>query len=173
MYLSLSDTNLTLLPITDEDMEILYMLYAGTRDEEMKLLPNWTLEQKGIFLRQQFTAQHTYYQQQFGNADFWMINKNGKAIGRLYLNKKNERGSVHIIDITLLPEWRNRGIGKQLLLDIARFAGENDRSVTIRVEAFNRAMHFYKRLGFEFVEVTNSVYHLMEWKQKKGITVDA
>ncbi len=166
MVLKLSDPLLHLRPITANDEEKLCQIYSSTRKEELAQLADWTVMQKEIFLKSQFTAQHTYYQNNYKGAHFWVIEYGSQIIGRLYLHTHYEGKSMRIIDISLLPEWRNKGLGKQILLAVMELAGSMNRSVTIHVESFNRAMKMYKKLGFVLVSQTNGVYHLLEWKTK-------
>lgn len=164
MVLKLSNPLLHLRDITVNDEESLYQIYASTRTEELVQVTDWTPSQKEAFLRWQFTAQHTHYQNNYEGAHFWIIESNSRVIGRLYLDTNFESESMRIIDIALLPEWRNRGIGKKILLDIMDLAETMNLCVTIHVESFNRAMKLYKKLGFTLVSETNGVYHLLEWK---------
>jgi GNAT superfamily N-acetyltransferase len=168
MKLLLTNTDLRLRPITLADKEVLCQIYSSTRTEELKLATHWTEEQKLTFLGSQFEAQHNYYQNNYGGAYFWLIEKEGETIGRLYLHPAYGN-SVRIIDITLLPQWRNCGIGGQLLKDIIAFAEGRDKSVSIHVESFNPAKKLYERLGFRLVSETNGVYHLMEWKTSQTV----
>jgi RimJ/RimL family protein N-acetyltransferase len=164
MVLKLSDPVLHLRTITIDDQETLCQIYSGTRTEELAQLTDWTAGQKEAFLRSQFMAQHTYYQNNYEGANFWVIESRAKIIGRLYLHTHYEAASMRIIDIALLPEWRNNGIGTQILLDVMESAGIMNRPLTIHVESFNRAMRLYKKLGFVLISRTNGVYHLLEWK---------
>lgn len=169
MSLVLTNTSLHLRPITSCDEEALCRIYASTRTEEMEQIVNWSPVQKQAFLEWQFRTQHQYYSEYYPGASFWLLELDGEAIGRLYLQALHTDGSVRIIDITLLPQWRNRGIGQQLLLDIMDFATQRNRAITIHVESFNPAMRLYQRLGFELVSVTNGVYHLLEWKHSTPV----
>lgn len=163
MRLNLTD-NLQLRKINNDDQHLLFEIYSSTRTDEINNCTGWSETEKKSFLEQQFNAQHTYYQQVYINADFWIIEKNKKTIGRLYLDTNFENRVVRIIDITLLPAFRNQGIGRQILLDIFTMANALNRKLTIHVECFSPALRLYKRLGFEIVDTTNSVYYLMEKK---------
>ena len=169
MSLTLSNPLLHLRPITTADEEILCQIYSSTRTEELARVSHWTDDQKQAFLQWQFTAQHSYYRDNYKGAHFWMIEFGAQIIGRLYLHAAYEKNSMRIIDITILPAWRNRGIGRQILMDIMEFAASRGRSVTIHVENFNPAMRLYQKLGFELVDITNGVYHLLEWKNKEAV----
>ena len=65
-----------LRPITEADLSFLFRLYASTREEELATIVDWTLEQKSAFLRQQFAAQHAWYQEHYAGASFDVVAKN-------------------------------------------------------------------------------------------------
>jgi ribosomal protein S18 acetylase RimI-like enzyme len=163
MLLQLTDTALQLRPITEKDEAILCAVYSSTREAEMQRV-TWTKEQKASFLFQQFTAQHVYYQQNYIGASFWVIEQKGEPVGRLYVDENFVDGSIRIIDITLLPAFRNKGFGQGILDDILAYARAKQKPVTIHVESFNPAMKLYERLGFTLKDKKNGVYHLLEWK---------
>lgn len=165
VHLPLSHTALSLRSITGADEQLLYAIYASTRESEMQRVPQWSGEQKREFLWQQFTAQHNWYQQQYRGAWFCVIERQGEPIGRLYLAPEFTDGSVRIVDITILPAYRNKGYGESILRDVMQLAKEKKRSLTIHVESFNPARHLYERLGFLLKDRTNDVYHLLEWKE--------
>lgn len=167
MKLELTDHTISLRTINKTDNDALLRIYASTRLEELKLATNWSEELKQKFLEFQFNAQHNYYQEIYTGAHFWMIEKKGESIGRLYLDENFENKTVRIIDITLLPEWRGKGIGNQIIMDIIHFAAKRNQPVSIHVESFNPAMNLYKKMGFELIDITNGVYHLLEWKNKE------
>lgn len=152
---------ITFRPITDEDLPFLARLYASTRQEELAVTP-WTEEQKQAFLQQQFEAQHRHYQEYYPEASFDILQVDGEPAGRLYASRWSKE--IRIVDISLLPEYRNRGIGGRILKDLLDEGRRTDKVVSIHVEKNNPALRLYERLGFERVE-DKGVYHLMEWKQ--------
>jgi RimJ/RimL family protein N-acetyltransferase len=163
MSLLLSDTSLLLRVINEKDEQLLCDIYSSTREAEMQRV-TWSKEQKEAFLFQQFTAQHVYYQQNYIGAFFWVIERKGQPVGRLYVDENFVDGSIRIIDITLLPAFRNKGFGQSILADILAYARTKQKPVTIHVESFNPAMKLYERLGFTLKDKKNGVYYLMEWK---------
>jgi RimJ/RimL family protein N-acetyltransferase len=169
MPLTLSNPLLHLRPITTGDEALLCRIYSSTRTEELEKITWWTPVQKETFLRSQFEAQHSYYQKNYTGAAFWVVECEAETIGRLYLHPAYEKASVRIIDITLLPRWRNKGIGRQILQDVMKFAASQRRTVTIHVESFNPAMKLYQKLGFTLLSKTNEVYHLLQWKKKEAV----
>jgi ribosomal protein S18 acetylase RimI-like enzyme len=151
-------------PITSEDTEFLYTVYAKTRTEELAVV-NWTEPQKEAFLRSQFNAQHQDYQGNYRGGDFLVVLQNGRPIGRLYLARLERE--ILIIDIALLPEYRNAGIGSAILKDILAEGARGGKRVSIHVEMFNPALALYERLGFRKLR-EHGVYYFMEWSPESS-----
>lgn len=149
--------------IQDSDLTVLCKIYGSTRTEELEKGTNWNDEQKNIFIEHQFLAQHEYYQKNYIGAKFYIIEKENVIIGRLYIDFFFEKKGIRIIDITLLPDWRDKNIGSSILKEILEKAAKENLKVTIHVESFNPAMNLYKKLGFTKISETNGIYHLMEW----------
>ena len=152
-------TRTTLRPITPEDQELLYRIYASTRTEELAAVP-WTHEEKERFLRFQFDAQHKYYIEHFPRAAFDLVLLDGEPIGRLYIDRREDE--IRLIDIALLPEHRGSGLGGEIMRSVLAEGESSGLLVRIHVEEKNPAMRLYLRLGFEKIE-KQGVYHLMEW----------
>ena len=165
MMLNLEDKSLILRLLTENDKAFLEKVYFNTREAEMQLWLDATVEMKTSFLTQQFNAQHEYYQKNYVGAYFWVIEKSSIDMGRLYYDEAF-RGGIRIIDIALLPDFQNKGIGTTLLKSILERAKALEKNVTIHVESFNPAMDLYKKLGFQKISETNGVYHLLEWNYK-------
>ncbi|MEM7116760.1 MAG: N-acetyltransferase [Chloroflexota bacterium] len=151
--------NLSLRPITEADMPFLFQLYASTRAHEMAMIP-WGDQEKQQFLAMQFRAQHTYYTENYKNATFDVICWAGQPIGRLYVDEWLTE--LRIIDIALLPQYRNHGIGSYYLKALMQRASNDGKGISIHVEHNNPAMALYTRLGFQKIDETG-IYHLMEW----------
>ncbi|MEO0868043.1 MAG: GNAT family N-acetyltransferase [Cyanobacteria bacterium J06642_11] len=148
--------------IAEADRSFLRQVYASTREQEMAIVP-WSDVQKTTFLEFQFDAQHRFYQDQFKEADFWVIEQSGVPIGRLYLDRRADE--IRIIDIALLPAYRSIGIGTALLNAILAEGQTKQQPVRIHVEQNNRALNLYRRLGFKQIG-EEGVYYLMEWCPK-------
>ena len=152
-------TTVSYKPINDLDRDFLYLVYASTRADELKIT-DWDEGQKGAFLDMQFSAQHQYYQEHYKDADFLIILKDNQEAGRLYIARWPEE--IRIVDLALLPEFRNSGIGSKILGDIINEAKALEKPVSIHVERFNPALNLYRRLGFSKVG-EHGVYDLMKW----------
>ena len=132
--------------IHDSDLPFLFQVYASTREQEL-LLTGWSEKEKNDFLSQQFEAQHKYYQQIYDQGEeFLIIVKERVEIGRLYVGRWGN--NIHIIDITLLPQYRNHGIGSNILTELLGEAHTKGGQVSIHVEKTNIALRLYHRLGF-------------------------
>jgi GNAT superfamily N-acetyltransferase len=145
---------------TPEDEQFLRAVYASTRAEELARVP-WSDEQKRGFTDMQFAAQDADYRRNYPDAQYSVIEVQGIAAGRLYVDRCKKE--IRIIDIALLPEHRRAGIGTKLLRALQDEACSAGKALTIHVEKFNPARSLYQRLGFQQIE-DKGVYLLLEWK---------
>ncbi|WP_185267175.1 GNAT family N-acetyltransferase [Halopseudomonas xiamenensis] len=135
----------SLRPVESADLAFLQGLYASTRQGELERLP-WDQATKDAFLDQQFDAQHRHYQQHYREAEFSVVLHADQSIGRLYLFRGPT--TYNLMDLSLLPAWRGRGIGSHLLSLLVREADAADRSIRLYVEPDNPARRLYERFGF-------------------------
>jgi ribosomal protein S18 acetylase RimI-like enzyme len=147
----------SLRAITRDDLPFLFRVYASTREEELARVP-WTDEQKEAFLRQQFEAQHAWWQEHYTGASFDVVLVAGKPAGRLYVDEWERE--IRIVDIALLPEYRGAGLGARLVREVLARGDAAGKAVSIHVERNNPALRLYERLGFRLVE-DKGVYLLM------------
>lgn len=140
-------------------MDFLYKVYESTRWQEVQQAP-WNDEQRREFLKMQFQAQHQHYQQHYAEAEYQIIEIDDLAAGRLYLDDREDE--IRIVDIALLPEYRNTGVGTEILKGILEQAKIKAVPVSIHVEKNNPALKLYQRLGFIIIEDVG-VYWLMSW----------
>ncbi len=146
----------------EADTAFLRAVYRSTREDELALT-GWDDAQKDAFVAMQFEAQRRYYAEQYDGASFDVVLVDGEAAGRLYVARRPEE--IRIVDIALLAEYRNRGIGSALLRRILAEGAQTARPVTIHVERFNPALRLYERLGFSAV-ADRGVYLLLEWQPR-------
>ena len=146
-------------PIRPDDEDFLYSVYAGTRTDELAVV-DWDEARKTAFLKMQFAAQHKHYQEHFPQAAFEIVLLDGHPIGRLYVDRREDE--IRLIDIALLPEYRNGGIGTALLQELLAEATKARKPLRIHVERFNRALRLYAHLGFATI-AEHGAYFLLEW----------
>ena len=149
----------SLRPIRPDDEAFLYEVYASTRLDELAVV-DWDEAQKAAFLHMQFAAQHTYYQEHYVGADFLVILVDDHPAGRLYVARWDEE--MCLMDIALLPAYRNAGIGSALLHALMAEAAQAGKPVRIHVEKQNPALRLYTRLGFRPI-ADRGVYWFLEW----------
>ena len=132
-----------------DDDTFLRALYASTRIDE--LAPTgWSAAQAEAFLRMQFDLQRTHYRKHFADARFLVVERDGRPIGRLYVNYTPE--DVRVLDIALLPDARGNGVGRRLLEDVIDRATRLGAPVTLHVAVGSPARRLYERLGFRVVK---------------------
>jgi ribosomal protein S18 acetylase RimI-like enzyme len=148
----------TLRPVGAADEPFLFDLYASTRMEELAPV-RWSAELRTRFLRWQFSAQQRFYQVAYAGADFQVILLDDRPIGRLYVARLEDE--IRVVDIAILPEYRNAGIGSRLLGELLDEANQAGKPVRIHVEKVNPALRLYQRLGFAIVD-DRGVYWFIE-----------
>ena len=149
----------TLRPIRADDADFPLAVYASTRADELALT-EWSDAAKDDFVRMQFHAQDKHYRHYYPDAAFRIVECDGIPAGRLIVDRTPE--AILILDIVLLPAYRDRGIGGGLLRDLLAEAGGGGKWVRIYVEQFNPARRLYERLGFR-VTAEEGIYYQMRW----------
>ncbi|MEJ2766999.1 GNAT family N-acetyltransferase [Photobacterium sp. MCCC 1A19761] len=139
--------SLALRPIRKSDQRFLRDLYCTSRDYEMSQV-DLSESQKKAFLRQQFALQTKHYDKVYREAELQIIMKDGQPIGRLYADYNAQANQFHLIDITLLREYRGLGIGRYLIEGLKARAASANASLSLYVHSFNPALKFYQGLGF-------------------------
>ena len=95
-----------------------------------------------------------------------------KVIGAAWCRIMEDYGHIDndtpSLAISLLPEYRGRGIGTQLLTALLRLLRENGyRQVSLSVQKENPALRLYQRTGFRILAETGTEY-LMLWDNTQG-----
>lgn len=149
----------TSLVESKEDEVFLFEVYASSRVAEISLW-GWTDEQQQQFLRMQYEAQQRYYLQQYSKLRYSIILFEGKRVGRIAVVRQAREWII--VDIILLPEFQNRGLGSSLMRELQREAVNKNTPIRLSVFADSPAQQFYERLGFLPV-AGNGVYIIMKW----------
>ena len=108
----------------------------------------------------QFAAQHQFYQERYTKTDFLIMLRDAVPVGRLYVARWEDE--IRIVDIALLPPYRNTGIGTAILRDVLAEAAVAGKLVRIHVEKQNPALRLYTCLGFTPI-ADRGVYWFLEW----------
>jgi ribosomal protein S18 acetylase RimI-like enzyme len=155
--------SVTLRAVVPEDDAFLLKAYASVRASEMARVP-WSETQREAFLKMQFDAQQLHYRTHNPQATHNLILLNAQPVGRLYVARRESE--IRILDITILPEYRNKGIGTPLIKDLMTEAAQAGKPLSIYVEFYNPSYKLFERLGFSKVDRVDDdgVNHLMEWR---------
>src|SRR5690242_388046 len=102
-------------PASAADDDFLYRLYASTRMEEISAW-GWPPQQQEIFLRMQFNARRHSYASSYPSAQENLLLKSGVPVGAMIFARTSS--DVRLLDIALLPEHRNRGLGAIVLSNL-------------------------------------------------------
>ena len=148
----------TVRPARPDEAELLYQIYASTREEELAALP-WAAYVKESFLRTQFGAQDRHFRTIFPKASYDLIVSGDEVLGLLYVDRGAQAWLV--IHIALLPRHRGKGLGTRLLTEVLAEAAAAGKPVRLQVERFNQAQRLYGRLGFRQIS-DDGVYLLLE-----------
>jgi ribosomal protein S18 acetylase RimI-like enzyme len=104
-------------------------------------------------------AQKRYYEiNSFDPSNTSIVQAADKAIGRLSLTIRAD--CIFVEEIHLLPEFRGRGIGTQLLQGVLELAAERRLPVRLTVLAANPAQNLYRRMGFELFKEQDHRLHM-------------
>jgi ribosomal protein S18 acetylase RimI-like enzyme len=153
---------LTLRLASAADDAFWFELYASTRADELQAW-GWDESQQAAFLKLQFTAQQHSYQAHYPQRERSLICLEGVVIGGMQVDRTPTH--IHLIDLAILPPYRNRGIGTQLLQQLCDSAQRLQQAVHLQVSAGSPAMALYTRLGFQPVADTG-MYWQMIWQSE-------
>lgn len=153
-----------LRPVTESDDDFLLTVYASTREDELAQTA-WTVDQKRDFLRWQLDLQRREYETRFPDAEYRIIVVDQQPAGRIWVGADKEQ--IRLLDIALLPEFQNRGVGTILLRRLMDRADNEGKALRHMVFVLNNnADRFYERLGFKKIDDFGAYKH-MEWRKEK------
>ena len=143
-----------LRPAEEKDNSFIETVYRSTREEELSLT-RWTEQQKWAFIKMQSMAQLAEYKTKFPGAAFQVIIYKKQDAGRFYTwENENE---IRLIDITLLPPFRGKGIGSFLLGELIKKSNKAQKKISLHVDPVNPALKLYQCSGF--IHINNNGRH--------------
>ncbi len=156
--MNLTDSALSERLVSGEDGEFLFQVYAATRAEEVAAW-GWPPAQQESFLRMQFQARRQSYAAAYAGAIGSILLANGVPAGSAIVWRG--AAEIRLVDIALLPEFRNRGLGTEWMVRLIREARAAGLPLRLSVFRGNRAAQLYERLGF-VTAAAGSMYIEME-----------
>jgi ribosomal protein S18 acetylase RimI-like enzyme len=148
---------ITLRPVEEKDDSFIETVYRSTREEELNFT-NWDEYQKQVFIKMQSMAQLAEYKTKYPGAAFRVIIFKKKDAGRFYTwENENE---IRLIDITILPQFRGKGIGTFLLEELIKKSDTVQKKISLHVDPANPALQLYRRLGFIHIKNNGRHYYM-------------
>lgn len=139
--------SITTRPSSPADLEFLASLYASTREDLIQA--GFPVAQREAFCQMQFRARQQHYASHYPNAQDHILLYEGVAVGREWIDRE---GPIWcLVDIALLPAYRNIGIGSARLRELIDQSDRAGRDVTLHAERMGAAHRLYARLGFAIV----------------------
>lgn len=94
----------------------------------------------------QFNMQQRWYQTAYSQAEHNIIEIQRQPAGRMIVLRG--QNTWQLIDISLFPEFRGRGIGGELIRALIEKCAQAGAVLKLQVLRNNPAMRLYGRLGF-------------------------
>jgi ribosomal protein S18 acetylase RimI-like enzyme len=150
---------LLLRPAADADAGFARTLYAATRDD-LRLLPLPPAQLDQLIAMQQRVHEEGR-RAAYPNAEVLVLEHAGEPVGRVVLDTTGS--DWRLVELTLLPSMRGRGLGALLLAALQRRAAACGARIGLAVLRSNTpALRLYARAGFT-IEGGNELQHQMVW----------
>ncbi len=146
-------------PVVAEDDGFFRALYKSSRGDDLRGL-GWDEDRISEFLEMQYEAQGNFHAGDFPNASDEVILLDSQPIGRLIVDRRADE--IRLVDLALLPDYRRRGLGSQLVRSLQEEATLQRKPLRLQVIRFNRALGLFERLGFVRTSETGTHFQ-MEW----------
>ncbi len=144
---------------TSADDRFLLKLYKNSRGDDLRGL-GWDEKRISEFLEMQYEAQQRFFESEYKRANDQIILREDIPLGRLMVDRREHE--IRCIDVALLPEYRNAGIGTFLLRQLQEEANRGRKPLRLQIIRFNRAVNLLERLGFVRTSETGTHFQ-MEW----------
>jgi GNAT superfamily N-acetyltransferase len=153
------EPSITLRPAVEEDQDFLLTLFKSSRGDDLRGL-GWEEERIGEFLELQYEAHQNFLNADHPTLDDQIVLADGTPVGRLAIEQRPNE--IRVVDMSLLPDYRNSGTGALLIQELQTQAAAAKRPLRCQVIRFNRAVVLFERLGFRRTSETGSHFQ-MEW----------
>ena len=152
---------LAVRPALPQDEPFLYDLYFAIRGPEFALAPI-TEAQRVALIEMQFRAQMNAYAAMYPNTCYHIVLLDSRPIGRLWVARQED--AYDLVDIAILPDLRNKGIGAALIQRLQADAQQAKLPIRSMVLRFSPgSLRFHQRLGFQIVREDVMHFHMV-WR---------
>jgi len=125
----------------DADLDFLWNLHRAAFQEYVDAIWGWD-----------DADQEQRYRNKFDPAGLQVIQLQGQDAGVLWVEEKADH--IYLDYIAILPQFRNQGVGTQVVRQIIATAAAKGLPVALQVLRGNPARRLYERLGFVVTEET-------------------
>ena len=154
-----SPQSISLRSVTADDEQLLLEIYQSSRGDDLRGL-GWAEDRISEFLAMQYEAQQRFFESEYKRAADEIVLFEGKEAGRLIVERREHE--IRLIDVALLSEHRNRGIGAFLIRKLQDEARREKKPLRLQIIRFNRAVNLLERSGFVRTSETGTHFQ-MEW----------
>lgn len=151
--------SISLRPATAADETFLLEVYKSSRGDDLREL-GWEGDRVSEFLDMQYEAQKRFFENEYQRAADQIVLWDGEPAGRLIVERRDHE--IRCIDLTLLPQRRNSGIGASLIRKLQDEATRAGKPLRLQIIRFSRAVNLFERLGFVRTSETGTHFQ-MEW----------
>lgn len=144
--LQAAQAQIALRPERADDAAFLFALFRSHSLVELTALPVDVATREAL-VRMQFTSQTKTYREQFPDARFDIVERDGIPVGRLIVD--DDGAAACIVDFALLPDSRNRGLGTAIMRAVLAGLADPPRIVRCKVLCNNEpSLRMCQRAGF-------------------------
>ncbi|MGK5028780.1 GNAT family N-acetyltransferase [Janthinobacterium sp. MDT1-19] len=151
--------NLLLRPAILADQAFAEVLYSSTRDDLHMMVSDSTVIK--LLISMQYHAQVAGYKATYSDAEYWIIEMQGVAVGRVVID--SVAATLRIVDISVLPGVRRQGCAGEVLRRMQGRAAMAGQEMRLTVHQSNSAARrLYLTLGF-CVESEDALSAHLRW----------
>lgn len=143
-----------------DDEAFLFEVYLSSRGDDLTEM-GWDAERVRSFLETQYAAQQRFLKANYPQGEDRIITLDTQPIGRIVVERNDQE--IRVVDVALLPQYRNSGIGTYLIRELLTEAARLGKPFRTQVIRSSAAIGLFERLGIVKIGETGSHYQ-MEWR---------
>lgn len=132
-------------------------------------------EQIDFMFGEMYTPEALFKQMDFLGHDFYLLYRNGKAIGFASISEMihEQVKTFKIHKLYFLPEYQGMGIGKEMLIFLEQaYLSKGATYIILNVNRNNPAFNFYKKLNYtirETIDIPYGDFWLNDYVMEKAL----
>ena len=143
-----------------DDEAFLFEVYLSSRGDDLTTM-GWNADRIRNFLGTQYAAQQRFLKANYAQGEDRIIMLDTQPIGRIFVERNDQE--IRVVDVALLPQYRNSGIGTYLIRELLTEAARLGKPFRTQVIRSSAALDLFERLGIVKIGETGSHYQ-MEWR---------